>query len=181
MSVEKPTGTILKKPMAWPKDNTLALKSFYGDPTGRGEASGSASQLWMARNLVRVPVPWHMVLAWDKHVSCGAIQFHEKAAPALARVLAALWEAANHDQARINEAGLNLFGGSFNYRVKRGLSSLSVHAFGAAVDFDPGRNGLGDKTPYMPEWVRHEFEREGAVWGGKFSRPDGMHFQFATI
>ena len=161
--------------MNWPKDNTAACKAFYGDPTG---ANGQPSRKWMAENLIMVPVPWKMVLAWDTSKSCKNIQIHRKCGDALLKAMQGI---AAHGEPAIRAAGLHLYGGSFNYRVKRGLSSLSVHAFGAAADFDPERNGLGDMTPYMPEWVVAEFKKVGAVWGGDFKRRDGMHFQFATI
>ena len=83
---------------------------------------------------------------------------------------------------------LNPYGGSYNFRLMRGGSRLSAHAFGAAFDFDPGGNPLGasmsasrfgseargmDAVRVLEEW--------GWFWGGRFiSRPDPMHFQFGV-
>lgn len=165
-------------PTKWPHDDTAALKRFYGDPTGQ---HGEASPLWQARNLVVVPFPWVARLAWDTNSKTKGARFHRLAAPALERVFDAIWDHAGKRQSEIEAAGVHLFGGTFNYRVKRGLSSLSVHAFGAAIDFDPEHNALGAKSHHIPDWVVECFAREGAVWGGTFRRKDAMHFQFAAI
>jgi hypothetical protein len=72
-----------------------------------------------------------------------------------------------------------VLGGTYNFRPIRGGRALSTHAYGIAIDIDPASNGLGDTTPAMPAWVVQAFERRGWVWGGRFSRVDGMHFQRA--
>jgi hypothetical protein len=76
---------------------------------------------------------------------------------------------------------MHLFGGAYNFRVMRGGSSLSMHAYGCAVDFDPARNGFGSRNPYLAKCpaVLEAFKREGWTWGGTWKKPDGMHFQAA--
>jgi hypothetical protein len=58
-----------------------------------------------------------------------------------------------------------------------------MHSYGAAVDFDPDRNGLGDPTPAMDPRVVAAFKAEGWTWGGDWSprNRDGMHFQAASV
>ena len=80
---------------------------------------------------------------------------------------------------------MHLCGGAFNFRLKRGGNSLSIHSWGAAIDLDPERNALGRRyragAGMMPMAVVEIFAAEGWVWGGPWSRPDAMHFQAAVI
>jgi hypothetical protein len=57
---------------------------------------------------------------------------------------------------------------------------LSMHAWGLAIDFNARDNPLG-ATPVMDPRVVEVFERWGFDWGGRWSRPDGMHFELARI
>lgn len=158
----------------WPKQSEC--DAYYGNPRGR---NGLASAAWEAANLVKVPVPWPMVAAWDSKIPIKSIRVHKRCAESLARVLAAIWKAAGNDPAVIGTWGMDLFGGGYNYRVMRGGARLSMHSYGCAVDFDPALNGMGDKTPNFancPE-VLAAFNAEGWVWGGDWSNPDGMHFE----
>jgi hypothetical protein len=69
------------------------------------------------------------------------------------------------------------YGGCFAPRAIRGGSSLSHHSWGSAIDVNVSTNGLGQRPHQDPRLVR-AFERAGFVWGGRFLRPDGMHFEF---
>lgn len=66
--------------------------------------------------------------------------------------------------------------GCFNIRKKRGLSSMSLHSWGLAIDVDAAWNGLGKKATLNPEIVKC-FKENGFDWGGDWQRTDGMHFQ----
>lgn len=57
---------------------------------------------------------------------------------------------------------------------------LSMHAWGLAADFNVSTNGLGMK-PQMDRRVVAVFDRWGFVWGGRWSRPDGMHFELGAL
>ena len=77
-------------------------------------------------------------------------------------------------------AQVKTWDGCFNIRKKRGATSMSLHSWGLAIDFNAAWNGFG-KTPTMsPELVKC-FTDAGLDWGGKWSRPDGMHFQIAKL
>jgi peptidoglycan hydrolase-like protein with peptidoglycan-binding domain len=156
---------------SWPLQREC--NAFYGDPRG---ANGQASAKWERANLTTVKCPW--VLRYSGRAVAG-IRIHKKAAASLARVLDAIWDRVGQSQAEIDRIGMSVYGGGYNFRLMRGGSNLSMHSWGCAVDFDPARNGLGDKTPAMDRLVIEEFEREGWEWGGHWSRPDGMHFQAA--
>lgn len=157
--------------MKWPLQRDCA--NFYGNPRG---PNGKASAKWRRENLVLIQCPW--ILRYDGKPVRG-IRIHRACADSLSRVLEAIWERCGRSQAEIDRIGMSVYGGSFNFRTMRGGRALSMHSYGCAVDFDPARNGLGDKTPAMDRRVIEEFEREGWEWGGHWRRTDGMHFQAA--
>lgn len=151
---------------------------FYGNPRG---SNGHANPLWEEKNLVFVSTPWNMFYAGKP--TKPRIRIHRKAAESLKRVLTEIWDKSAHSQAQIDAWGMSDWSGSYNYRLKRGGSTLSMHSYGAAVDFDADRNGFGDKTPHFAgaQPVLDAFKREGWVWGGTWSKPDGMHWQAARV
>jgi hypothetical protein len=65
-------------------------------------------------------------------------------------------------------------------RKKRGQSSLSEHAYGNAIDINPGKNAMGGKGTDMPANVKEIAAKYGLVWGGDWSGGsyDPMHFQW---
>lgn len=75
---------------------------------------------------------------------------------------------------------LKTFDGCFNIRKKRGLSSMSLHAWGLAIDVNAAWNGL-NVTPVLSAGFVKCFTDAGFYWGGNFKRKDGMHFQLKSI
>jgi len=75
---------------------------------------------------------------------------------------------------------LKTWDGCFNIRKKRGLSSMSLHSWGLAVDVNAFENGLGQNPKLSKEFVEC-FTSSGFDWGGIWKRKDGMHFQLAKI
>jgi hypothetical protein len=76
---------------------------------------------------------------------------------------------------------LRTFDGCFNNRMQRGASQVrSIHAWGLAIDINANWNRLGQKPTMSRELVTC-FTDAGFDWGGKWSRPDGMHFQLAAL
>lgn len=75
--------------------------------------------------------------------------------------------------------------GCFNPRPKRVSGELSVHSWGAAVDINAATNPLAPArgAPIVKDipdaWIA-VFEQIGFRWGGRFPRPDPMHFQFCS-
>lgn len=71
--------------------------------------------------------------------------------------------------------------GCFNIRTKRGTwFTISLHSWGLAIDINASWNRLGQVPTMTPELVAC-FTEAGFEWGGNWKRPDGMHFQLATI
>jgi len=151
----------------WPKDNQTARNAFYGDP-GKGQ---------IAAQMVPVVPPFAMYYEGRK---IKAIQFHRKAAPALLAALNEIWDYCQHDQKKVDAAGVSNYAGAYNHRMVRGSSTKwSNHAYAAAIDLNAGENALGVKKGTMPQFVVDAFCRQGAMWGGWYtSRPDWMHFEF---
>jgi len=75
---------------------------------------------------------------------------------------------------------LKTFDGCFNIRKKRGLSSMSLHSWGIAVDVNAAWNQL-NMTPKLSAGFVKCFIDAGFEWGGTWTRKDGMHFQLAKI
>lgn len=156
-------------PSKIPNDNQRELRAFYGNP-GDG--------------LVRLACPYPMVLAWEPNTKIKSFMCHEKVHDSLLVCLQKISRRYKTQQA-IEQARMHLFGGCFNERNRRGGRTLSVHSWGAAIDLDPWRNERG--KPYkkdagmIPMAVVDIFEEAGWTWGGRFSVPDAMHFQYANI
>lgn len=161
----------------WPHQSEA--DAFYGDPRGK---NGEASTQWIDANIVRVTPPWQLVTAWDFRLVRG-IRVHRKCRASLIRVLDNIWDAAAQSQQRIDEWGMQLYAGAFNFRTMRGGTRLSMHSWGCAVDFDSARNAFGDTTPNFADipQVLSAFAGEGWTWGGTWRKPDGMHWQAATV
>lgn len=159
----------------WPHEGTPGeLDSFFGNPRGPG---GRSSPQWEAENLTTIICPWKL------SGGVAYIRCHRKVAQSLLRILTAIWEFYGHDQAKIDAASLNDYGGMFNYRPNvNAPSRLSVHSYGAAIDLSPSKNPNGkawkDDGIMLPRPVIDAFLQEGWSWGGDFSSTkDPMHFQ----
>lgn len=172
------------KSSPWPTQPSC--DAFYGDPHG---APGMVSQQWLIKNIVGVEPPFKMYY-------CGRpvsrLQVHRKCADSLLRVLKTIWVVSGASQRLCDEWGASIYGGAFNFRTMRGVNQLSIHSYGAAIDLDPARNGLYDRTPHFTPGspVVQAFKSEGWIWGGDWDgdglcsdepRCDGMHFQAARV
>lgn len=104
------------------------------------------------------------------------------------RVQAALKEIlAHYGQAKIKQLGLDQYSGSYNYRNSTNSNSMSMHAWGIALDFAAANNAYNMKKPQAslskPEcemWWKI-WEKHGAVSLGRQCNYDWMHLQFARL
>ena len=82
------------------------------------------------------------------------------------------------DTGRVAE--LKTWDGCFNIRKKRGLSSMSLHSWGLAIDVNSSWNQLGKIPTLSDEFVKC-FTDAGFTWGGTWKRCDPMHFQISKL
>ena len=68
--------------------------------------------------LTQIELPFQMRIAWDKNVIVNRISCHRAIAPALRAVFAEILLV--YGLKKIQELGIDLFGGCFNYRKMRG-------------------------------------------------------------
>lgn len=157
----------------WPKESEA--KSFYGNPS---HVSGGENLKWVAENITQVWCPWQLYASWDADLPIMSIKIHRLCENSLKRVLWSIWDIAGHERDIIRAWGMHLYGGGYVYRKKRGGSSLSMHSYGCAVDFDPGHNQMGTRGNFadIPE-VLAAFDAECWTHGGSWKRPDPMHWQ----
>ena len=154
--------SLMPSPNPWPHSTQAALREFYGEP---GDES----------NLVTIEFPFPMYYGGKlvKKSRC-----HLKVAPSLKRILQAIGDLHGKDREVMEEA--EDYGGIFNFRQKRGGTSFSVHAWGAAIDLDADDNTFRDTWPLkadMPLEIMEAFAREGWQSAGAFWGYDAMHFE----
>lgn len=151
----------------------------YGDPRNYLGADGlmsteEARQWEQSLGLVLIPFPEPLQLSFGHPgQTARAMRCHPSAADA--------FRAAFHT---LREEGLwsdlKTFGGCYVARQKRSQpDAWSTHTWGVAVDLDVLNNKLGEEPRISPAIVQ-VFEAFGFTWGGRWRRPDGMHFQLCT-
>ncbi|MCB9232050.1 MAG: M15 family peptidase [Bacteroidia bacterium] len=155
-------------PNGWPVEKEADLVKFYGE---------------VGTHLTSVDVPYTLKINWDVGQKVNRFTCHEKVASSVVRVLT---KVKNHyGVERIAQLHLDLWGGCYNKRKKRGGTQWSTHAWGIAIDFDTERNKLEwgrDQAAFArPEYDRWwEFwEEEGWVSLGRVANYDWMHVQAA--
>jgi hypothetical protein len=126
-----------------------------------------------------------MFIAWDKKQSVKKIRCHKKVASSLAGILLDIKDAYTDEEIKLY--GFDLFGGCFNYRNKKGGSTLSVHAYGAAVDINPDKNQFkwdaNDALFAKKECKKFIdiFYKYGWISLGRERNFDWMHFQAPSL
>lgn len=163
-------GTEVPNPNGWPMERESALVAFYGDP---------------GTNQTMIDLPYPHRLSWDKRQVVTRTQCHERVADSVVRVLDNVHEHYGMDRTR--DLRLDLFGGCFNKRRKRGGSEWSTHAWGIALDYDPERNRLrwgrdqaAFARPEYDAWWSF-WEDEGWISLGRAKNFDWMHVQAARV
>lgn len=153
--------TAVAEPIWAPPPSGLAgIRATFGEP---GTFFCSAG---------RVSLKEPLIVAWDRTKTVSAFACH-------VFVAAPMQTAFDEVHRRGYWDLLEDFGGCYNVRPARGLAKKSTHSWGIAVDLATASNPLGAK-PKMDRRVVAIFEDIGFTWGGRWTRPDGMHFQWAT-
>ncbi len=155
----------------WPKPSETV--AFYGDPS-------VSNTTWQRDNLVMCVPPFAMHFG---RFPVKRFQCHKKVCESLDVIFGELWKLYGCDQEKIDRDGISNFSGCYNFRNTRGSTHLSMHAFGAAIDFDAERNPMhhGEiSTGFITSEsaIVHIFKKYGWFWGGDFhDRKDPMHFE----
>lgn len=167
------------------------ILQIYGNPS----LNGGLNKRWERANIIYINLPYPMRVAGTSS-KVTRIRVHKEAAPYFLKAFNNVWayarkvikEKYGYDQttqfydnkalAWLRLQNLDIFGGSFVYRKKRGGNSLSLHSFGCAIDIDPEHNGQS-KKPTMPSFFVKCWTDAQFTWGGKFKGKyvDGMHMQ----
>lgn len=132
-------------------------------------------------NLVRLTLPYEMKLAWDTKVKIRSFPVH----PIITKPLTNVFQKTldHYGINTIQQLGLDLFGGCYNYRAERGGTNFSRHAWAIAIDIDPSRNQLKSSRNKAlldnPEYdmFRQFMREEGFLSLGELSDYDWMHFE----
>ena len=150
----------------WPHQRQADVIAFFG-PVGT--------------NQTRLQLPYSHRLAWDKNQRLDSFTCHAKVHDSLSRVLTNVLEHYGED--RIRELRLDLFGGCYNKRMKKGGTTWSMHAWAIAVDYDPENNQFkwgwekaGFARPEYDAWWKI-WESEGWTSLGRARNFDWMHIQ----
>ena len=151
---------------------TNELIRKYGQPTETGLGY-----------LIPISLPYPMKLAWDLNTKVTTIRCHRLVADRLKEVFNELLLVYGLN--KIQELGIDLYGGCFNFRKMRGGSDYSRHSWGVAIDLDPERNQLKE-TAKTARFARPEYKdmidifyKHGFVSLGREKNYDWMHFEIA--
>lgn len=161
------------------------LRAKYGEP---GDPD----------NLTVITLPYPMRIAWDTSKTINRLQCHKLIADALLNVFNDLL--AHYGYEELKRLGIDLYGGCYNFRPKRGLEKkyaaaikaknftlayelLSRHSWATAIDLSPEKNGLKVKWAAAqfskPEYAKmvEIFYKHGFMSYGKERNFDAMHFE----
>jgi hypothetical protein len=105
----------------------------------------------------------------------GRFTCNELVFPALIRAMKQL-RRQDHANAIRNFAGC--YNARMVMRVPTG--AISHHSWGAAVDINSISNPYG-APPHQPAALVRIMDANGFTWGGRWTVPDGMHFEFTAV
>ena len=133
-------------------------------------------------NFTIIDLPYPMRIAWDLTKTVKRMQCHKLAAEPFKAVFSDLL--AHYGLPKLQELGIDLFGGCVNIRLMRGSKTKwSRHSWGIAIDLDPARNGLKTKWASSqfakPEYqfMVDTFYKHGFFSYSKERNFDSMHFE----
>lgn len=76
---------------------------------------------------------------------------------------------------------IKTFDGCYDSRLKRGGNSWSAHSWAIAIDINAPWNAFGQSNFEMTKELAQCFKDVGFIWGGDWSYPDAMHFQYCRV
>jgi len=172
------------------------INAVFGYPAN---ADGTLNEHWEEQNIATAlpPSGWQLYYQDDVRgvVPVSGIRIHRKLHGSFQVVLTQVWQFTSRELAtklgrtpsdeeirsRLHELRVDQHGGGFNFRKITGGQSLSLHAYGIAIDWDPDHNSRQKKLKYtLPDWWYDIWQKNGWKDGRTFPTPDPMHVQFAT-
>lgn len=174
-----PTSVPWKLRRSWDPANPDAilsqarLKAALGEfAIRRGRTTVSADPAWVRSNIVRERLPL-----------IGTFSCHKVVMDGLRGALTEVEAAGLGGLIDVRDS--RRYGGCYGVRELRTYTgssgrNLSRHSWGGAIDLNPSTNGFG-RTPTMDPRVVDIFRRHGFAWGGSFTIPDGMHFEWVGL
>ena len=98
------------------------------------------------------------------------------------RVFPPLIAAMKELRSRGAAGAIRNFAGCYNARMVMRIptNAISHHAWGAAVDINSITNPYG-APPHQPAILVKTMTKHGFTWGGRWTVPDPMHFEFVNI
>lgn len=153
----------------WPK--YYQLEDFYGK---------------VGTNIAMVKTPYPLKVAWDTSRILNQFSCNEKVVEPIQEAMETILDIYGRDE--ISRLNIDHWGGCFNIRKMRGSRNrMSVHAYGAAIDWMPTQNGLRwdstqavlAKPEYEPFW--DAWTRTGATSLGLAQDRDWMHVQYCDL
>lgn len=159
-----------------PPNGWAEVYATYGEPDLYQRHALHSTVAWEAKILAYVDLPALLRLSWDARWLVKRIRVHRLLTQEISAALTEIHATGLWDQ-------LVSLGGAYEWRKQRGGSKLSLHSFGAAIDFDPLGNPLGKPGRFGLDQEAHKivriFEERGWTWGGRWDRRDDGHFQWA--
>lgn len=141
------------------------VKAIFGEFSAiAGSGSNiTIDQAWIDANTVEEHVPY-----------LGTFRCHKRMFPQMRAAFEEIEQAGLGGLIRPGD-----FGGCFSPRFIRAGNDagLSKHAWAIAFDFNVMGNLYG-QVPTMDMRIVEIMERRGFSWGGHWSYPDGMHFEY---
>lgn len=151
--------------------NTIDLLNKYGEPCKEV-------------NFTQITLPYPMKLSWDTNIKINKITVHRLIADNFQNVFKQILQKYGLD--KIQELGIDLYGGTFNCRKMRGGEQMSKHAWAVAIDLDPDRNTLKESSK-TARFARPEYKdmidifyKNGFLSLGREKNYDWMHFEIAN-
>jgi hypothetical protein len=128
--------------------------------------------------------PYPLWYAGNLNYRIKKIALHEKVIRSAERVLIRVKDAYGDE---VKELNLDVYGGGYNKRLKRGGTTWSMHAYAIAMDWNPAENKLRwnhmlaelAKPAYSSWWKL--WREEGWVGLGPTRDYDWMHVQAARV
>ena len=167
------------------------IEAMFGNPAN---SDGTLNEAWEATNIRKVAPPdnWQLFYQSDTGlVPVSGIRMHRLLEDSFIAVLDDIWQSAVEQiggsptddtvRAWLHHRRIDQHGGGFNFRKITGGSSLSLHSYGIAIDWDPEHNPRQKPLKRtLPDWWYDLWKARGWADGRRFPTPDPMHVQFAT-